>query len=441
MADRKKRRRFYTQTLGPLLGLVAGFGLGFLAHGETSPVWQGLLAVAEPVGTLWVNALRMIVVPFMLVLLIVAIASVRQGKTFGQLGVGALGVHIGLMVLGAGFAVGLFQLFVPGITPASELGNADLPPNDASSTDATDGSFGDWIAQLIPTNLFQAAANDAIIPLIIVAILFGFALRSIPAERRELLVNVFRGLQDTFEVILHWLVMVMTLGVFAISFTVGVQTGTTVLKNFATFLVGISLILLLFTGVLYLVMVYVGQGRFSEVARALWPAQMLAASTRSSLICLPLLAEGGRKHLGVPDQVSGFVLPLSNSTFRLNRAISSPLNYIFLAHFYGLPADAATVAIFVIYAVLSNFSSPGLPSMGLFRSAPLYLAAGIPLEGVVMLKAIDSIPDIFKTICNVTGDMTVLFLTSQWAQRRGLVPAAEPVVANGSMASRDAVTP
>lgn len=440
MINPSNKRRFYILTLGPLLGLVVGFGLGFLAHANSHPALQWLLAVAEPVGTLWINALRMIVIPFMLVLLIVAVASVSRGKTVGKLGSTALLVHVGLMVLGAGFAVTIFQFFIPAITPAPQLAEtfAETGPVPAPQADASPSLVG-WIEHLVPSNLFQAAVDEAIIPLIVVALLFGFALRQISEERKQLLLGVFRGLRETFEVLIRWVLAVMTVGVFAVSLSVGAQTGPGVLKNFLAFIGGLSLILLGFTLVLYVVMGVVGRGRIKTLARALWPAQVMAASTRSSLVCLPVLAESARKHLRIPEAVSGFVLPLSNSTFRLNRGLSTPLNFIFLAHFYGLPADAGTVALFVLAAVLTNFSSPGLPSAGLFTTAPLYLAAGIPLEGVVMLKAIDAIPDVFKTICNVTGDMTVLFLTDRWVRHESPVVPNQPVASGESMVPSEAV--
>ena len=114
-----------------------------------------------------------------------------------------------------------------------------------------------------------------------------------------------------------------------------------------------------------------------------------------------------------PD-VAGFVLPLSVSTFKLNRAISSPFTLIFLAHLYGIALEPGYLATFVVTVMILSFSSPGIPSGGFMVTLPFYVAAGIPIEGVVLLRAVDAIPDIFKTLLNVTADMTVASIVARF---------------------------
>jgi Na+/H+-dicarboxylate symporter len=124
--------------------------------------------------------------------------------------------------------------------------------------------------------------------------------------------------------------------------------------------------------------------------------------------------EGADKRLGVPTEVGSFVLPLAVSAFKVNRTISSPLKLLFLAHVYGITLDPGTVALFIPTVMLLSFSSPGIPSGGFLVTMPFYLAAGIPVEGIVLLKAVDAVPDIFKTLVNVTADMSVATIVARF---------------------------
>jgi Na+/H+-dicarboxylate symporter len=126
--------------------------------------------------------------------------------------------------------------------------------------------------------------------------------------------------------------------------------------------------------------------------------------------------------------VTGFVLPLSVSTFKVNRTISSTTKLLFLAHVFAVPLGAAELATFLVTALILSFSSVGVPGGGsAFRTLPAYLAAGVPIEGIVILEAVDTIPDIFKTLTNVTGDMSAATILSR--TERATVTASTPVAA------------
>jgi proton glutamate symport protein len=151
-------------------------------------------------------------------------------------------------------------------------------------------------------------------------------------------------------------------------------------------------------------------GRISmrQFARAAAPAQAMAVATRSSLASLPGLIAGARAELGDRPGITGFVLPLSVATFKINTPVSDLIGPLFLAHLYGVPLSFAQIATMTAVTVAMSFSNPGIPSGGLFVvTAPVMLSVGLPLEGIALLVAADAIPDIFATVLNVTGDMTV----------------------------------
>jgi Na+/H+-dicarboxylate symporter len=165
--------------------------------------------------------------------------------------------------------------------------------------------------------------------------------------------------------------------------------------------------------------------RLGDFARAAAPAQLVAASTRSSLASLPALVDGGTRALGLSEAATGFLLPLSVSTFKLNRTLSAVLKVLFLAHVFGIDIPPARMAAFIATVVILSFTALGVPGGGgAFKTLPAYLAAGVPLEGIIILEAADAIPDIFKTVLNVTGDLAVAVLLTRGERAE---PLQEPV--------------
>ena len=144
------------------------------------------------------------------------------------------------------------------------------------------------------------------------------------------------------------------------------------------------------------------------------PAQLVAAGTRSSIASLPALVEGARDVLGLPAGATGFVLPFAVASFTLNGTITGIVRVLFVAHVFGVSVSAGGIATFLVTIVIVTFSRVGVPGGGsAFRSLPAYLALGLPIEGIVLLEAVDTIPDIFKTILNVTGDMSAAAILSR----------------------------
>ena len=147
-------------------------------------------------------------------------------------------------------------------------------------------------------------------------------------------------------------------------------------------------------------------------------------STRSSLASLPALVEGGRKHLTLSESATGFVLPLCAATFKFDYMISSLVRLLFIAHVLDIPLGAPALGSFTVTLFLLSFSAAGIPGAGAVRSLPAYLAAGVPIEAIMILNAVDAIPDTFATLGNVTGDMSVAAILSRKDRARG---AAETV--------------
>lgn len=413
-------------TVWALVGLVAGLGLGLALHGRQDP-WIGRLSEGvAPLGQFWFAALRLIVVPLVVTQTLVAIAGPRHGEAVGTLGLKAVGLFVLMLVAGGLFTIlitpPLLALYpVEPATAAALRASTSIPSGATEAAAAGVNTFGEWLVGLVPESLPAAFSGREILPLLLVAIVVGLAVNRLPSEPRHLLARVFQALADTMMVVVRWILVLTPLGIFALSFQMALHAGLDAAGVMLVFAVLTSLMLLGFTAILYPATAMLARVPMGRFARAVAPAQLVAAATSSSLASLPALVEGARDVLRLPASATGFVLPLAVSTFKVNRTVSSTVKLLFLAHVFHVPLGAGQIVSFVVTVLIMSFSSIGLPGGGVaFRTMPAYLAAGMPIEGVVILEAVDAIPDVFKTIANVTGDMSAAAILS----RQPVAPAA-----------------
>jgi Na+/H+-dicarboxylate symporter len=224
----------------------------------------------------------------------------------------------------------------------------------------------------------------------------------------------FQSLADALLLMTHWVLFFTPLGVFALVYVLALRSGGSTARILIVYVVVASVLMLLFTALLYPITVVAGRTTLRDFARSSAPSQLVALSTRSSIAALPALVEGGRRNLRLSKTAISFVLPLSVSLFKVNRPISSLVKLLFVAHVYGIHLRPTNIAIFLITVIIVSFGTAGIPQSGPgFRTLPAYLAAGVPLEGVIVVEAVESVPDIFKTLLNVTGDMSAATLLSR----------------------------
>jgi Na+/H+-dicarboxylate symporter len=279
-----------------------------------------------------------------------------------------------------------------------------------------------FVVGLVPTNPVRAAADGAMLPLIVFTLMFAIAVTQLGSERRALIAELFRAVSDAMLHVVRWVLFVTPIGVFALAASMGAELGLGVVGPVAYYVAVLCGIVLVVGLALYPVAALFGGISVRRFARAAAPAQAMAVATRSSLASLPALIEGSRQELGERPGVTGFVLPLAVATFKINTPISDLVGPIFLAHLYGVPLSTAQIVTMTLVTIAMSFSNPGIPSGGLFVvTAPVMLAAGIPLDGIALLVAADAIPDIFNTVINVTGDMTVAAIVA----REAPLPAVE----------------
>jgi Na+/H+-dicarboxylate symporter len=403
-------------TAGALIGLLVGLAAGIGVHATRDPAWIGAAASVGVIGTLWSNALRMLVIPLVVVNLVTGIATTSDARAVGRLGAISLVVFVLMLAAGSGFGflftVPVLATWAPG---AATLGASRALADSAAASAGHPLSFSDWLTALVPTNPIRAAADDQILPLLVFTVLFGLALTRIAPDSKRALLEVFRALREAIFVLLGWVLRCSPIGVFALAFAFAARIGSDSIGTLGFWIVLVCGVTLAFTLLLYPVTALLGRVSLVRFARAALPAQAVGIGTRSSLAALPALIEGAERTLEIPTAVAGFVLPLAVSTFKVNRAVDGITKLLFLAALYHLSLDPMRVATFVLMVGIISFSTPGIPSAGTISSLPAYLACGIPIQGVLLLNAVEAIPDIFKTLLNVTGDLSAVAIVHRFA--------------------------
>lgn len=396
-----------------LLALGSAVALGILGNATGSPVIDMLASGLAPLGGVWVSALRMTVIPLVLTQLLSALTSPAGGSSIGRLGGRTLGWFL-LFLVTLGVTTVLMMSPVmrwvsvdPG-TSANLLAGTAIPPEAWSIADSSPNSFGEWIQRLVPSNVFAALVEGEILPLLLCTLVFGLGVRRLEGDRQALLAELFRGLADAVMQIVFWILWLTPLAVFALVLSLTRTTEGEALGLLVFYVAAVTCWILVATAALYPVSALLGRVPLRAFARAMAPANMVALSTRSSLASLPALVEGGKRHLRLSSSATGLILPLSASVFKLSTVTAEPVRYLFLAQLFGLELTSLQTASFLLTLVILSFIGVGIPGGGSgFDTLPAYAAAGIPIEGLVMVVAVDTVPDVAKTLINATGYLSV----------------------------------
>ncbi len=391
------------------LGLVLGLGLGMVLAQDVIPASTSarVVSLLEPIGTAWINAVRMTVIPLVVPLLIVGVAGSEDTRYTGSVGARAFGWFLALLVVCAAFSAlvspWLFQYLTldpDATTRLRETAKIDLPPADALS-------LRSWILGLIPLNPVRAASDGALLPMVLFTLLYAFALGHVSDESRRTQVAFFRGMADAMLVVVRWILAIGWLGIFALAVALGQKLGASAIGAIGFYVAVLILLHLIATAGLYVLIGVTRRVPLTLFARALVPAQVVGFGARSSLASLPALVRGATDVLKLSPTATGFVLPLGVSVFKLTSALYWVVGALFIGKLYGIPLAASSIALVAASSVVLSFSTPGIPSGGMLLQAPLYTAIGLPVEGIGIMIALDTIPDMFKTLLNVTADMAV----------------------------------
>jgi len=408
------------ESLRVLVALAAAILIGALVAASGNQTALHAADAVAPIGALWVNAIRMTVIPLVVSLLITGIASASDVGAISRTGGRTLLVFVltsaTIAAIVIPLASALFALLplapAGGARPAMPTGAAEAARQVATSGQAQ--TFGAWLTSLIPSNPIAAAANGAMVPLILFSLILAVAIARTGEATRLPLVALARALRDAMLLVVRWVVFVAPIGVFGLVLPIAAHLGGSVVGAIGVYIAAYSLGCLAIILLVYLIVALFGGVSIGQFARAALPAQLIGFSSSSSIAALPVLIESAERRLALPERITGFVLPLAVSTFKCAAPVSWTTGALFVAWFYGVPLHARELATVAFAAVFLAFAVPGVPRGAFIMLTPLFVAIGLPVEGIGILIAVDALPDTFATTLNVTGDLAAAVLVARW---------------------------
>jgi proton glutamate symport protein len=395
--------------IGLTLGLLGGIAVSFAESGFLST----LPALIEPIGALWVNGIRMTVIPLLMALLVTAIAGQQSTGVVAKLG----GKTISLFIILIGIASFYTLILAP---PLLSLLNIDPAASEnllartgtAAVTETEIPPFRDWLVNLIPANPFQAAVDNAVLSLLVFTGLFSVALLHIGPAERETMVIFFAAIKDTMFVLINWIMKLAPYGIFGLAFPLAANLGLSAISVLGSFIVVTCGLILLMMLALYPIAVFAGKIPLQQFSKAAASIQIIGFSTRSSLAALPATF-AATESLGISYKISGVVLPIAFTLFKFASPIGRIAGTFFVAQLYGIDLAFYEMLIISLAIGLFSFYSPGIPSGGLLIMSPIYISLGLPVEGIGILIALDLVIDMFLTMTNVTANLTAVALLSR----------------------------
>ena len=393
-----------------LIALIAGLALGALAGDSEAGARGTMLAAAGFVGTLWLNALKMTVIPLVVALLVVGIAKSREAAAAGRIA-GRAVLWIVIICTASAVFGAVMTLLLTNLVPLPR-GTAGALQGALSGIEqkapASLPGIADFFKGVIPDNVFAAASNGDVLPLVVFAVVFALALAKITDQGRRSIVNLFEAVADALLVIIQWVLWLAPIGVFALAYTVGAAAGGSAFAGLGHYVVLISVIGILVTLAAYPIAILAGRIRPGEFVRGMIGPQTVAISTRSSLASLPAMLTAARG-MGVREEVADVTLPIAVALFRGTGPAMNTAVAFYVAHWLGFePSLGQMIAATAVGAVMS-YGAVSLPGEVSFISsiAPIALALGVPIAPLALLVAVEMVPDIFRTVGNVTMDVAV----------------------------------
>ena len=398
-----------------LIGLVAGAGIGLVANVANIAWLRETLTALEPVGTAFIRLITMIVVPLVFASLLVGTASLGDIRKLGRIGSKTIVYYILTTTIAVTIGLALGNLFSPGssVDPATRDQLAARFEGEAQGKmeiAAESPSVTDVLLGIIPRNPVQAAADFELLPLIFFAIIFGAAVSLVPDEQRKSVLLFFEGVNSASMLIIAWVMKLAPYAVFALIAAVVAQFGVDLLRSLLLYsLVVVFGLLLHMFGTLALMVRFAAKMSPISFYKRIIAVPVFAFSTSSSSATLPVTMGTAESKLGVPKQVSSFVLPLGATINMDGTALYQAIAVLFIAQIYGIPLDLGAQLTIVLTATLASIGTAGVPSAGIIMLIVVLQSVGLGDKveaGIALILGVDRILDMLRTSVNVTGDLS-----------------------------------
>ena len=393
---------------------------GWLAEPSTTLFGAPLLDTFDFFGGLFLNALKMVVVPLILSSVIVGVCNMASRGAFGRVGGKTLGFYLATGLVSILTGLLLVNLIAPGATESARALAAALPDASQVMEKVEGRGVGDLvevIKRAVPSNIFQAALEVQLLALIFVGVVFGYFMSRLKGPGGETLQNFWVGVHDVMIMITMWIMRFAPIGVFALVGKTLIVSGFEALEALGLFFLTVLLALAIHFAVwLPLLLRLVGGIRPYAYYGKVVPAQLTAFSTASSSATLPVTMNAAQQ-AGVSNRVTSFVLPLGATVNMDGTALYECVVVIFIAQVYALVSGVefglAEQAIVVLLALLTSIGVAGIPAASLVAIALILPAVGLPVEALAIVLAVDRVLDMCRTAVNVTSDLTITALVAR----------------------------
>jgi Na+/H+-dicarboxylate symporter len=411
------------------VGLAAGLVLGLVAAGLAQaghPQLADLTRTIRPVGTLFLNLLSMVVIPLVATALFSGIAKLGDLRTVGRLVVRTLAFFWATSLAAIVIGFGVASLVVPraAVTPEQQAALRAAATGDSGVIQRAAENIPSgarFVVDLIPANPFKAAADGNLLPVIVFVTIFAIAAATLPVERRVTLTNVADAATEAFIRIVHWVLLVAPIGIFALVAPIVAQFGWGLVRAMAWFIVAVIIGVVVFITIVYLPCVaLIARLAPARFLRAAAPSMLMAFSTTSSLATLPTMLEAADKELQIPRPVAGFVLPLAASINRAGSALFQAMAVLFIARLYGIPFGFGELFRAGVAVFLASLTVASVPAASVVSLLPAFVTTGLPVAGLSILIGLDRIPDMFRTMTNATGHLAAAVVVSEMEHQGSL---------------------
>jgi DAACS family dicarboxylate/amino acid:cation (Na+ or H+) symporter len=389
-----------------LIALAFAVVMGSITGTEGTIMGIHWLAIYTFIGTLFLNALKMIVVPLVVSAIITGIANVGSQGGFGRLGGKTLLYYVATSFIAIMIGLVLVNVIQPGVSDAPA---PVIEANEKVSQAVEGKSAGDVVdvfLRMIPTNIVDAAASGQMLGLIFFSLLFGFFMTKLKGDIKQTMDNFWQGVFDVMMMITEVIMKFAPLGVFGLVAASVAKTGFDQFGNLALFFVTVTAALAIhLLVVMPLILRFVGGVKNPWLHyQAMAPALLTAFSTSSSSSTLPVTLRSLEHRAGVSNRVSSFVLPLGATVNMDGTALYECVAAIFIAQLFGVELDFATQVLIVVIALTTSIGVAGIPSASLVAISIILVAVGLPAEAIGLLLVVDRLLDMMRTTVNIFSD-------------------------------------
>ena len=398
------------------VGLFLGLAVGLGAAMTGNPVLHAIARESAPLGKLFINAIKMVVIPLVVSVIFASIARLGDTRKLGKIGGLTFLIYCGTLIPAIIIGMCVTSLGLR-FAPSLEMPNVEVSqiPQLRSITD--------FVISLVPANPFAAASDGQILPLIVFTALFAAAAGALAKERRERMIDAAEDVSGALIKLVWWILYTAPIGIFGLVAPATALLGWGLIQSLAIFILSVFIGLVLLMVFVFLpLLIVLGKMPPSKFFKGTLGAASIAFSTTSTATAIPVSLEETTQKLGVSESVADLLIPLGASIYRPGSALFQGAAVVFLAHVYDVPLALGAIGAVIFATFLVSLTVAPVPSSGVVTMAPALASVGIPVAGLALILGIDRIPDMMRSCVNVLGQIATAVLVDEREGQAELPP-------------------